>query len=129
MIIRGGENIAPLEIEERLVAHPSIAQAAVIGVPDEKYGEQICAFVEPSQTEDGMAGARPDDQELRAWVRETLAQFKQPKYVVWLGSCPEFSEWPKTASGKLRKPDLRLIAAKILRPRPAAEVDAPRARL
>lgn len=120
MIIRGGENIAPLEIEERLVAHPTIAQAAVIGVPDEKYGEQICAFIEPSrEAENG----RPTDDELRAWVRETLAKFKAPKYIVWLGSCPEFEQWPKTASGKLRKPDLRLVAAKILRPqRPKAEV-------
>ena len=118
MIIRGGENIAPLEIEERLVAHPAVAQASVIGVPDEKYGEQICAFLEPAGE-----STRPKDEELREWVRKTLAPFKRPKYIIWLGSCPEFEQWPKTASGKLRKPDLRLIAAKILRPvRPKTEV-------
>ncbi|KAL7970001.1 hypothetical protein HDV63DRAFT_50413 [Trichoderma sp. SZMC 28014] len=110
MIIRGGENISPLEIEERLVAHPAIAQASVIGVPDAKYGEQICAFVEPT------AGTeRPSNDELRAWVAETLAHFKRPRYVIWLGSHAAFQTWPKTASGKLRKPDLRLIAAEIMK--------------
>ncbi|KAM0330822.1 hypothetical protein ACHAQA_003777 [Verticillium albo-atrum] len=126
MIIRGGENIAPLEIEERLVAHPSIAQAAVIGVPDEKYGEQICAFIEGTESD---VASRPSDQELRAWVTETLARFKQPKYVIWLGSCPQFDMWPKTASGKLRKPDLRVVAAKILAPPRLLEMEQPRARL
>lgn len=111
MIIRGGENIAPLELEERLVAHPAVAQAAVIGVPDEKYGEQICAFLEPAQAIDTVM---PSDEELQAWVGDTLAKFKRPKYIVWLGSSPEFRVWPKTASGKLRKPDLRIIAAKML---------------
>jgi mevalonyl-CoA ligase len=48
MIIRGGENIAPLEIEERLMAHPTVAQCAVIGIPDQRYGEQMAAFVEHS---------------------------------------------------------------------------------
>ncbi|KAM0265117.1 hypothetical protein ACHAQJ_000269 [Trichoderma viride] len=109
MIIRGGENISPLEIEERLVAHPAIAQAAVIGVPDAKYGEQICAFVEPT------GEGRPSDEELRAWVAETLAHFKRPRYVIWLGSHAAFQAWPKTASGKLRKPDLRIIAAEIMK--------------
>lgn len=111
MIIRGGENISPLEIEERLVAHPSIAQASVIGVPDAKYGEQICAFVEPTGTDMD----RPSDDELRAWVSETLAYFKRPRYVIWLGSHPDFQAWPKTASGKLRKPDLRNIAAEMMK--------------
>ncbi|KAI1313272.1 hypothetical protein F5Y03DRAFT_406553 [Xylaria venustula] len=113
MIIRGGENISPLEIEERLISHPAIAQSAVIGVPDKKYGEQICAFVERAPAATGTA---PSDDDIRAWVRKTLAQFKAPKYVVWLGSHPEFKEWPKTGSGKLRKPDLRKLAPRILMP-------------
>ncbi|KAI0968658.1 hypothetical protein F4678DRAFT_195531 [Xylaria arbuscula] len=111
MIIRGGENISPLEIEERLIAHPAIAQSAVIGVPDEKYGEQIFAFIERSLA---ASGAIPSDDDIRIWVRKTLAHFKAPKYVVWLGSHPEFEEWPKTGSGKLRKPDLRKLAPRIL---------------
>ncbi|KAF4813228.1 Acyl-CoA ligase sidI [Colletotrichum siamense] len=126
MIIRGGENIAPLEIEERLVAHPAISQAAVIGVPDEKYGEQICAFVEPSS--DSSSGSRPMDRELQTWVAETLARFKQPKYIIWLGSHADFCVWPKTASGKLRKPDLRLLAPRILETK-GGEDALPRARL
>lgn len=48
MIIRGGENIAPLEIEERLMAHPAVAQCAVIGIPDQRYGGQMAAFVKYS---------------------------------------------------------------------------------
>jgi acyl-CoA synthetase (AMP-forming)/AMP-acid ligase II len=109
MVIRGGENIAPLEIEERLASHVSVTQASVIGVPDEKYGEQICAFLESSEKV-----PLPTDDELRTWVTEKLAGFKRPKYIIWLGSHHEFEVWPKTASGKLRKPDLRIIAAKIL---------------
>lgn len=115
MIIRGGENIAPLEIEERLAAHPAISQSSIIGVPDERYGEVVCAFVEQSTSvadED-----RPSDEEIRSWVREKLARFKQPKYVIWLGSSPLFESWPKTGSGKLRKPDLRVVATQILRAR------------
>ncbi|KAI0202327.1 hypothetical protein F4808DRAFT_458926 [Astrocystis sublimbata] len=115
MIIRGGENISPLEIEERLVAHPAIAQSAVIGVPDEKYGEQICAFVERAPNAIAVA---PSDNDIREWVRQALAHFKAPKYVVWLGSHPKFKEWPKTGSGKLRKPDLRKLAPRILKLQP-----------
>ncbi|KAG5807851.1 hypothetical protein H9Q74_008063 [Fusarium xylarioides] len=111
LIIRGGENIAPLEIEERLVAHPAVAQASVIGVPDDKYGKQICAFLEPASED---LPNPPSDEELRTWVVQTLAKFKQPKFIIWLGLDPEFQAWPKTASGKLRKPDLRQIATRIL---------------
>jgi len=86
-----------------------VAQCAVIGVPDQRYGEQIAAFVEYSGK-----GPVPSDEELRAWTRQTLARFKQPKYVWWLGAREEFMVWPKTASGKLRKPDLRVIGKRIL---------------
>lgn len=109
MIIRGGENISPVEIEARLAAHPAIVQSAVIGVPDEKYGEQICAFVEAEP------GAQiPTQDEITSWVRQKLAHFKAPKFVIWLGSHPKFRVWLKTGTGKLRKPDLRLIAGEIL---------------
>ncbi|RMZ83432.1 hypothetical protein DV737_g1594, partial [Chaetothyriales sp. CBS 132003] len=73
MIIRGGENIAPLEIEERLTAHPAIAQSSVIGYPDERYGEAVCAFVEQSTST--TDAARPSDEELRAWsILQILAK-------------------------------------------------------
>ncbi|KAJ9630289.1 hypothetical protein H2204_008507 [Knufia peltigerae] len=109
MIIRGGENISPVEIEARLAAHPAVAQSSVIGVPDEKYGEQICAFLEPR-----AESVLPSDDEVRAWVRQTLAHFKAPRYLVWLGTHSKFRAWPKTGTGKLRKPDLRRIAQSIL---------------
>lgn len=120
MIIRGGENISPLEIEERLVAHPRVVQAAVIGVPDERYGEQIAAFLESSDIDGGGSNPAlstlPSDEELKAWVKQTLAVFKQPRYFWWLGADVGglFHTWPKTGSGKLRKPDLRIIAAKLM---------------
>lgn len=104
IIIRGGENISPMEIEERLVEHDNIVQAAVIGVPDEKYGETIGAFVELK-----AESSRPRDDDLRDFVRKNLARFKAPQYIWWIGGddkqVPE--EWPKTMSGKVSKPDLR----------------------
>ena len=126
MIIRGGENIAPLEIEERLVAHPAVAQASVIGVPDDKYGEQICAFLEWAGESSAL---KPSYEEVREWVGAALAKFKQPKYVIWLESHPEFMSWPKTGSGKLRKPDLRVIAAKILQGAGPKDIGQPKAKL
>ena len=106
LIIRGGENIAPLEIEERLFQHPAIKQACVFGIPSERYGEEVAAFLE---LEDEMS--RPSDGVVRDWVRQTLSRFKVPVRIWWLGDtergCPV--EWPKTANGKLRKKDIREI--------------------
>jgi acyl-CoA synthetase (AMP-forming)/AMP-acid ligase II len=106
LIIRGGENISPVEIEDRLFAHPAIVQASVIGVPSARLGEEVAAFV---QLSDGHAV--PSDEELREWVRAKLSRFKSPKYFWWIGG-PDGRvprEWPKTPSGKLRKPDLRIV--------------------
>jgi acyl-CoA synthetase (AMP-forming)/AMP-acid ligase II len=98
LIIRGGENIAPLEIEERLFEHPAIKQACVFGIPDDRYGEVVAAV-------------RPEDEKIREWVRGTLSRYKVPVRIWWLGDvekgCPV--EWPKTANGKLRKKDIREI--------------------
>ncbi|KAK3705095.1 hypothetical protein LTR37_013462 [Vermiconidia calcicola] len=108
IVIRGGENISPMEIEERLIEHDSIAQASVIGVPDERLGEELAAFVELR----GDSSARPSDDELRIFVRQRLARFKAPKYFYWIGGTNEFipRDWPKTTSGKISKPDLRRVA-------------------
>jgi acyl-CoA synthetase (AMP-forming)/AMP-acid ligase II len=108
LIIRGGENISPLQIEERLSAHPAIEQASVFGLPDARLGEVPAAMLE---LKPGYR-PRPSDHEIRAWVRETLAPFKAPTLIWWLGDAdkgvPE--EWPKTSNGKLRKKDIRSLA-------------------
>ena len=102
LIIRGGENIAPLEIEERLSEMEAIAQPSVVGVPDEKYGEAVGAFLELKE-----GAQRPGDDEVRKFVRAKLAYFKAPTYIWWLGDEKVPKEWPKTMSGKISKPELR----------------------
>ena len=110
LVIRGGENIAPMEIEDRLIEHEAVAQASIVGVPDEKYGEELGAFVE---LRDGYE--QPSDDELRAWVRDKLARFKAPRFFWWLGKGDKVpSEWPQTTSGKISKPELRAIVKSML---------------
>jgi fatty-acyl-CoA synthase len=104
MIIRGGENIYPREIEQLLFTHPAVADVAVVGVPDPKWGEQLAAFVRPA------AGQSPTPDELFAFCREHLSPHKTPRY--W-----EFVEsFPLTPSGKIQKFVLRdrfIAAAKL----------------
>jgi len=112
LVIRGGENIAPMEIEDRIIKHEAITQAQVIGVPDDRYGEEIGVFLELKP-----GSQQPSDDDIRAFVKEKLARFKAPRYVWWLGQgeggkIPD--EWPKTASGKISKPDLRNIVKSLL---------------
>jgi len=105
IIIRGGENIYPAEIEDRLVAHPKIETAAVVGVKDEKYGEAVGCFLQ---------GERLSDKEVREWCRARLARFKAPQHVFWVGGDGAIAEWPKTGSGKILKPRLRRVAEGIV---------------
>ena len=94
IIISGGENISSIEVEEALYRHPAVAVAAVIAMPDEKWGEVPCAFVEL------RPGAAVTEAELIRFARERIAAFKAPKRVV-------FGEVPKTSTGKLQKARLR----------------------
>ena len=95
MIIRGGENIYPREIEQVLFGHPAVADVAVLGVPDAKWGEQVAAFIRPAP------GQTPDPDELSAYCREHLAPHKTPRYWTVL------DEFPLTPSGKVQKFMLR----------------------
>ena len=110
LIIRGGENIAPLEIEERLFLHPAIKQAAAFGIPSQRYGEEVACLLELDETTTSW-DARPSDDEVRRWVRKTLSRFKAPVRIWWLGDKAKgvVAEWPKTANGKLRKKDIREV--------------------
>ena len=95
MIISGGENIYPAEIESALLELDDVQEAAVIGVPDATWGEVGLAVVVPAP------GSTLDAGDVRARLRTRLAAFKVPKYVQLA------DELPKTATGKIRKPDLR----------------------
>ncbi|KAL7954656.1 acetyl-CoA synthetase-like protein [Trichoderma compactum] len=109
IIIRGGENIYPLEIEERLVAHPSISRAIVVGLKNKHYGEVVGAFVEL-----GDSGNRLTDQEARDWVRKTLGNHKAPAHVFWLGQDGVPADVPLTGSGKIRKFEMAKLGDEIL---------------
>ena len=95
MIVRGGENISPREIEERIARHPSVADVAVVGVPDRRLGEVVAAFVRPADR------STIDVDELAAWTACTLAPFKVP--VHWR----IVDALPLTPNGKVRKAELR----------------------
>jgi acyl-CoA synthetase (AMP-forming)/AMP-acid ligase II len=114
IIIRGGENIYPLEIEERLVAHDAVDRAIVVGVPDSRYGEQVVAFMMRRQGAD-----RPSLHTLQTWIRQTLGRHKVPVYIFWLGEDGVPEEIPITGSGKVKKFALRDLASKILEQRSA----------
>ncbi|HYK26353.1 MAG TPA: AMP-binding protein [Streptosporangiaceae bacterium] len=92
MIIRGGENIYPREIEDVLFSHPGVAESAVVGVPDEKWGEVVAAFVRVAPDQPS-----PTPEELRAHCREHLAPFKTPLHWIFVDA------FPKTPSGKIQK--------------------------
>lgn len=102
LVIRGGENIYPAEIEAVLDAHPDVAQAAVFGVPDERWGEEVAAFVIP------RAGKTVSTETLQAFASERLAHYKVPRHV-W-----EVSEMPMTVTGKVQKFRMRELATEWL---------------
>jgi fatty-acyl-CoA synthase len=102
MIIRGGENISPREIEEVLLTHPAVAEAQVIGVPSRRYGEEVMAWVRPAP------GAACAEQELAAHCRARLAAYKVPRH--W----KLVDRFPMTVTGKIQKFRLREMAVELL---------------
>ena len=95
LIIRGGENIHPLEVENCLFGNPKVGEISVVGLPDERLGEVVAAFVIKRKGEDLTVS------EVREWVKTRLSHHLVPKYVFWV------DEYPKTASGKIQKFILR----------------------
>jgi fatty-acyl-CoA synthase len=91
MVIRGGENVYPREIEEFLYRHPKIMDVQVFGVPDEKFGEEICAWIKL------RAGEEMDADEVRAFCRDQIAYYKVPRHVRFV------QEFPMTVTGKMQK--------------------------
>jgi len=105
----GGENIFPLEIEERLVQHRSVLQASVVGLPDDKYGEVVGAFIQPRSTEQ-----IPPDATIREFVGEKLGRHKVPVHIFWLEPGESF---PQTGSAKIKKHVLRDRGAELIKVR------------
>ncbi len=95
MVIRGGENIYPREIEEFLFTHPAVAQSAVVGVPDPKYGEELCAWI---QLKPGQSAS---EDEIRQFCRTELAHYKVPRYICFVET------FPQTVTGKIQKFKIR----------------------
>ncbi len=102
MLIRGGENIFPREIEDFLYTHPAIEEVEVIGVPDEKYGEEVCAWIKL------RAGKTATAEEIRAFCEGKIAHFKIPRYIRFVDS------YPMTITGKVQKYIMREQMAKEL---------------
>jgi fatty-acyl-CoA synthase len=110
MIIRGGENVYPREIEEFLYTNPKVADVQVVGVPDLKYGEEIMAWVKLKE------GQTADVEELRDFCRGKIAHYKIPRYVKFV------SEFPMTVTGKIQKYKMREVAVEELDLQEAARV-------
>jgi fatty-acyl-CoA synthase len=107
IVISGGENISTIEVEHVLLDHPAVAEAAVIGVPDARWGERPVAFVVV-----GADRGPVEEAELRAHVRDRLARFKVPDRVRFV------SALPRTSTGKVQKFELRAMAAAVASPEP-----------
>lgn len=108
MILRGGENIFPKEVEEPLIAYPKIVNASVIGLPDLRLGEQVCAWIAWKGGAPNGQAAQEAEGEIRVYLKDQVAHFKVPKYIVFK------DEFPMTVTGKIRKVEMREISIKEL---------------
>jgi fatty-acyl-CoA synthase len=94
MIVSGGENVYPIEVEKTLTGHPEVAEATVLGVDDEQYGQRLAAFVVLTD------GASAGSDDLKAHVRENLANYKVPREITIL------TELPRGSTGKILRNEL-----------------------
>jgi long-chain acyl-CoA synthetase len=108
MIIRGGYNVYPREVEEVLYEHPGVLEAAVVGVPHDSLGEEVAAIVVP------RPGAEVDPEELKVWTKERVAAYKYPRHLVLV------AELPKSPTGKIlkRRIDLGPLRERLARAAP-----------
>jgi fatty-acyl-CoA synthase len=102
MLIRGGENVYPREVEEFLYSHPKVSDVQVIGVPDKKYGEEVMAWVKLKEGENATA------EEIRDYCKGKIAHYKVPRFIKFVDS------FPMTVTGKIRKIEMRQISTKEL---------------
>lgn len=102
LVIRGGENLFPREIEDFLYTHPEILEAQVVGVPDEKYGEELCAWIKPKE------GSSLTEEDIRKFCDGQISRQKIPRYIRLV------EEFPMTASGKIQKFKIREMMAEEL---------------
>ncbi len=105
MIIRGGDNISPYEIEDALMKLDEISLIKVIGVKDDYYQEEICACIMVKE------GKTLTEQQVRDFAAEQLSMFKQPRYILFM------DEFPITSSGKVKLADIKEIAEKMIEER------------
>jgi fatty-acyl-CoA synthase len=110
MVIRGGENIYPREVEEFLYAHPAVKDVAVIGVPDERYGEALCAWIIR------RAGSDADASAITSFCADQIAHFKIPQHILFV------EEFPMTVTGKVQKYKMRERSIELLGLRAAANI-------
>jgi fatty-acyl-CoA synthase len=111
MIIRGGENVYPREVEEFLYTHPAVADVQVVGLPDERFGEEVCAWIRLKP------GAALTEGEVREFCRGRIAHYKVPRYVVFV------DEYPTTVTGKVQKFRLRELGVQRFGLQNAARVE------
>jgi acyl-CoA synthetase (AMP-forming)/AMP-acid ligase II len=114
MVIVGGFNVYPAEVEHVLAEHPAVAEAAVVGVPDDRLGEVVAAFVVPA------SGPPPNTAELTGWCRERVANFKVPRHLWMVPSLP------RANAGKVAKSELRATALRLTRGDDPPKPPAPR---
>jgi fatty-acyl-CoA synthase len=111
MVIRGGENVYPREIEEFLYTHPKVSDVQVVGVPDVRFGEELMAWIMLKPGENAI------EDEIRDFCRGKIAHYKIPRYVKFV------SEFPMTVTGKIQKFQMREVAIKELGLGDAAKIE------